>query len=231
MHKNDAIELALTGRVSLYGAFHAVFGGEPTPELLQMLAGEEFAQMAGTFVGEGAAALEALRTAAGEALGAHGGAEAAAGRLVDAYNRLFVGPAAPEAAPWETVYVGSAAERALFGCVTLEARRAYVEQGLIPQGYPNVSDDHVAIELDFMRLLGERAREAYGAGDAGAAFAALGASAGFLRDHVLLWAGGFAEALARAPHGALYSEAAAVLAAFAAADAQLVAELQAALEA
>ena len=221
----EVIELALVARPALYGALYGVFGNEPSDELLGGLGGDELRTLVDALMGErGAEPLAALARAAARA-----GSEGSAGvdRLGGSYNRLFVGPAKPEAGPWESLHRGK--EGTLFCQTTLDVRRCYVEQGLIPQSYPHVADDHVALEIDFVRRLGERARDAWTAGDRSAATEALGASQEFLGDHLGVWIGPWAEALEQAPHGELYREAARLLEAYVACDLQLLGELKEAL--
>ena len=221
----EVIELALVARPALYGALYGVFANEPSAELLASLEGTELQTLVDALMGErGAKPLAALAEAAARAQGA---GEASVDRLEGAYNRLFVGPAKPEAGPWESLHRGK--EGTLFCQTTLDVRRCYVEQGLIPQSYPNVADDHVALEIDFVRRLGERARDAWAAGDRDAAAGALAASREFLSDHLGVWVGTWAEAVEQAPHGELYREAARLLEAYVACDLQLLGELTEAL--
>ena len=138
----EVIELALVARPALYGALYGVFANEPSAELLASLEGTELQTLVDALMGErGAKPLAALAEAAARAQGA---GEASVDRLEGAYNRLFVGPAKPEAGPWESLHRGK--EGTLFCQTTLDVRRCYVEQGLIPQSYPHVADDHVALE-------------------------------------------------------------------------------------
>ena len=221
----EVIELALVARPALYGALYGVFANEPSAELLASLEGTELQTLVDALMGErGAKPLAALAEAAARAQGA---GEASVDRLEGAYNRLFVGPAKPEAGPWESLHRGK--EGTLFCQTTLDVRRCYVEQGLIPQSYPHVADDHVALEIDFVRRLGERARDAGAAGDRDAAAGALAASREFLSDHLGVWVGTWAEAVEQAPHGELYREAARLLEAYVACDLQLLGELTEAL--
>ena len=74
------------------------------------------------------------------------------------YTRLFVGPATPQAMPWESTY--RSRSRALFRQETLEVRNAYRAQGFLPQAYPKVADDHLALELGFLAALAGRAVDA-----------------------------------------------------------------------
>jgi TorA maturation chaperone TorD len=94
---------------------------------------------------------------------------------------LFVGPGRVEANPWESTYVSS--DNTIFQKVTLEVRKAFVSQELLPAAYPNVADDHIALELDFMAALAGRADDAYRAADCQKFRTALEASRDFLDKH------------------------------------------------
>ncbi len=221
----EVIELALVARPALYGALYGVFANEPSDALLASLEGDELRTLVDALMSErGTEPLAALVKAAARVRET---GDAGVSKLEGAYNRLFVGPAKPEAGPWESLHRGK--EGTLFCQTTLDVRRCYVEQGLIPQSYPHVADDHVALEIDFVRRLGERARDAWAAGDRDTAAEALAASRAFLGDHLGVWVGTWAEALEQAPHGELYREAARLLEAYVACDLQLLGELAEAL--
>ena len=49
-------------------------------------------------------------------------------------------------------------------------------------------EDHIALELEFERVMGDRVIEALRAGDEGAARGLLAAQLGFLEDHLASWA-------------------------------------------
>ncbi len=146
----EVIELALVARPALYGALYGVFANEPSDALLASLEGDELRTLVDALMGEqGAEPLAALAEAAARVRET---GDSGVDKLEGAYNRLFVGPAKPEAGPWESLHRGK--EGTLFCQTTLDVRRCYVEQGLIPQSYPHVADDHVALEIDFVRRLG-----------------------------------------------------------------------------
>ena len=150
------------------------------------------------------------------------GGEDALDALDSAYTRLFVGPRCPEAAPWESAYVGD--EGLLFQPSTLAVRKAYVSQGLIPSRYPRIAEDHLAIELGFLASLGQRAADAYREGDADGFVDAVTASREFLDEHLRRWLPPFCEALDRSDCGPLYREASWMLDAFIQADAAFLEE-------
>jgi TorA maturation chaperone TorD len=153
-----------------------------------------------------------------------GGAEALS-VLEGRFTRLFVGPGGTEGNPWESFYLSK--DKAIRQGMTLEVRKAYVAQGFIPRAYPSVSDDHVAIELDFLAKLAERAEEAWADNSTTRALEAVAASEVFLREHLMKWTSLFFTALSNAKHGAsFYQETAAVLEAFLPIDLEALADLR-----
>lgn len=137
------------------------------------------------------------------------------------YTRLFVGPATPQAMPWESTY--RSRSRALFRQETLEVRNAYRAQGFLPQAYPKVADDHLALELGFLAALAGRAVDALQGKDPRGVAEAENASRAFLNDHLLKWIDAYANDLAKAGTGSLYESLGRLMAAFAARDAALLA--------
>ena len=137
------------------------------------------------------------------------------------YVRLFIGPVAPKALPWESTY--RSRSKALFRQETLDVRNAYRSQGLLPQAYPKVADDHIAIELGFLAALAGRALDALQVGDETARREAEEASRAFLEGHLLRWADDYAADLAKAAPGSLYASLARLMGAFARNDAALLA--------
>jgi TorA maturation chaperone TorD len=63
-----------------------------------------------------------------------------------AFNRLFVGPMAPQAPPYASVYLEP--EPRLMGTSTLQARHLYQMVGLVCPWQDTMPDDHLSLELD-----------------------------------------------------------------------------------
>ena len=236
--------LMLGARFASYNCFHALFGSEPATQVVAPFAGDDLPSVLGAFAGQEEGAAEAFAAMRQKACEVLADGDKGPKQLVGLYNRLFVGPGTPEAAPWESAHLH--AEGGLLRASTLEVRRAYVAQGLIPQSYPHVADDHIALELDFMRLLARRcadACESAGGADSnalagsnageGPAFGtegrasgggedaligALRASRRFLGEHLLVWAPSFCRKLKDAAPDSLYAKAAIALLAFMQAD-------------
>jgi TorA maturation chaperone TorD len=167
------------------------------------------------------------------------------------YTRLFVGPGQLAAAPWELVY--RTGKRELLQPGVVQIRALYEHEGCLPAERPNVSDDHLAIELDFMRFLCEQAKAAFEAGDAAGAEAEAAASlaaapdaaaaaeaakaayaeaervtavqAAFIQEHLCTWLPDYTADLRAAARLPYYSCFATVLKAFVNYDAELLAEL------
>lgn len=209
----EGMQDVLTARFYLYSMTQALLGSKPTDKL--------FAGVDAAFLQE---ALEltgcddAERTA-GAVAGAMGKAEDQTGL----YARLFLGPTKLACPPWESVYRSK--RRALFQRSTLDVRNAYRAQGLLPQMYPRVADDHIALELGFLSALAQRTLEAIQAEDTPAARKAFEASKRFLDEHLSVWALAYADDLEKEAPDTLYALVARMAADFAARDVSLVGEL------
>ena len=211
----DVAAEILAARSYLYSLGQAVLGGEPAgwiDRLDEELLGQALELCGDAGGGETAGRLCRLALEAN-----------ATDKLAPLYTRLFIGPNELAAAPWESVWRSKS--RALFQHTTLDVRNAYREQGLLPQGYPRVADDHIALELGFLAALAARASEAAQAGDSTAAHDALEASRRFLAEHVLVWIDDYAAGLEDAAPGSFYSMVAKVFAALAQRDAELIPQL------
>ncbi|EMJ7518774.1 molecular chaperone TorD family protein [Providencia rettgeri] len=70
------------------------------------------------------------------------------------FTRLFIGPEAPPAAPWESTYVSR--DKLLFQENTLAVKTFYQKYGFqLPEGDMEAAD-HIGFELDFMWNLSQR---------------------------------------------------------------------------
>lgn len=136
------------------------------------------------------------------------------------YTRLFIGPVTPAATPWESTYRSNS--KALFRQETLAVRNAYRAQGLLPQRYPKVADDHIAIELGFMAALAERMVDSLQAADGEAVGAARKASRSFLDEHLTRWVASYAEDLESEAPDTVYAAAVRLMADLVERDAKLL---------
>ena len=108
------------------------------------------------------------------------------GALTWDFNRLFVGPGEMLAPPWESVH--RSRTKLTFQESTLQVRALYEAFGVQAPALHREPDDHLALELDFLAALSERAVEAAARGDGEQLEGCLRAQQAFLRDHLLAWA-------------------------------------------
>lgn len=108
------------------------------------------------FIAEKAADLERPYQTIEEAAGASLPAVTDWQEVEFAFNRLFVGPKAPEAPPFASVYLDP--EPQVMGPTTILVRQTYAMIGLVSPWKNSLPDDHVSLELDAalaMRLAAE----------------------------------------------------------------------------
>jgi TorA maturation chaperone TorD len=224
MTTNESIEVFFAARAAIYRILQNLLGNEPSIEALKQLVSPTSRELFFLFVSDGDdlhVAFDALLIAT-----EHGLKDKVVfiDKLSDSFTHLFVGPGKMEADPWESLHLNK--ENILFQYSTLEVRKAYVAQGLIPQSYPHVADDHIALELDFMAQLAKRLLKAHEAGDYERVQMALAASKDFLDAHLLVWVPSFVDRLLHARHAEFYSKVGAVLAAFLPLDREVIDEIE-----
>ena len=204
---NDAV-MVLAARSYLYRAFSGLFGNEPSEETASLLDADLLEQ-----------SFEVMGCAGSR----HGGCERMVSMLrsgVDfpmmkgLYNALFVGPATPAALPWEAMHVTNNGR--LFGPVALSVREFYRAHGCLPHGYPHVSDDALALELDFLAVLSGRALSRWE--ENGSWTEPLEASLVFEREHLGCWTRRLAQAIHRYREESFYGAVADALVEFVEAD-------------
>lgn len=183
-----ALREELAWRSGVYGLLARLFEREVDEELLASLRSEGF--LADALARDEAESSEAgLRDA-----------------LAVDFARLFIvrSRGTKHAAyPFESVY--SPARRTM-GDARDDVVACYRAAGLGKSDGWRVSEDHIALELDFMRVLGERAIEALATGDADGAADALKRQRDFLERHLLAWVPAFAEEMGRQAHTSFYRE-------------------------
>ncbi|WP_172136157.1 molecular chaperone [Adlercreutzia sp. ZJ473] len=249
------LEALLVARAHLYTLFHKLTGGVPDEAVLGALLSEATADVVeelaqgsdvlagfaafladmrarccGAGDGSGAAgAVGAADAAASPSAPAHLGATAAA-ELLDAardeYVRVFVGPGALPASPYESPYTG-AHDAALFQANTLAVRAAYREQGFSLRRVQAVPDDHVSALCAFMAQLAGRSLAAFRARRADDLARQLRAQEAFASAHLTPWLGVYAKSVRNSKAGAravLYPQLLEALAAFAQVDVVLLEE-------
>ena len=181
----------MVARAYCYQVFGSAFAAEPERELFDVLFSKETRAVFDALLPEG----ERESYARYRDLWASFADDERAAFVSDqrgVYARLFEGPSFLEAPIWDSVYVSD--DGLLFQESTLEVRRVYASCGLALEGQGNEADDHLAIELDFMRRLSLRLAEGAPSFDAETAKA----QRDFLEAHLLKWVPRFAQRLGEA---------------------------------
>ena len=225
--EEQGIEIISAARTAVYRLLHAVFGGDPNQNTLETLCNGSLMQVVSVFCDEGNTLHRAVCKLEKSAKSAIAAGPEALDVLSSLYCRLFVGPGKVEADPWESVY--NEGEAMLFQQSTLDVRKAYVAQGLIPQSYPHVADDHIALELDFMGMLSERMDKALANHDDNL-ISLCAASTDFLEKHMLQWVPKFCTRVECAKEAGIYRDAAGVLREFIAIDYDVLNEISGVLK-
>ena len=104
------------------------------------------------------------------------------------YARCFVGhgiDAFSAAYPFESIYTSE--KRLLMQAARDEVLAIYRSEGLGKQANWREGEDHLAVELEFMRILCERCADALAQGDEGEALRILSTQRNFLSDHLISW--------------------------------------------
>ena len=87
--------------------------------------------------------------------------------------------------PYESVYTSE--KRLMMEAARDEVLAVYRAHGVAKDPDWKEGEDHLALELEFERILGDRAVEALAAGDEGRAHELLAASQAFLEQHLVSW--------------------------------------------
>ena len=223
----EAVELLLSNRLFLYSLMHKLFGREPDEELLNILTDEHTGEAFGLLSEEEKDIMDRTAVFLGE-IREEKQNPAFLEEAKGEYTRLFIGPMSLVAPPWESVY--GQKDAMLFQESTLEVRNTYRQYGLIPEGYPHVADDSLALELHFMALLAQRGLDAFYAGKNDDLTADLTGSSDFLKKHLLVWVPKFLERMKGAKTNILYPQMCLVLDEFLRKDAETVKEVMQALD-
>ena len=223
----EAVELLLSNRLFLYSLMHKLFGREPDEELLNILTDEHTGEAFGLLSEEEKDIMDRTAVFLGE-IREEKQNPAFLEETKDEYTRLFIGPVSLVAPPWESVY--GQKDAMLFQESTLEVRNTYRQYGLIPEGYPHVADDSLALELHFMALLAQRGLDAFYAGKNDDLTADLTGSSDFLKKHLLVWVPKFLERMKGAKTNILYPQMCLVLDEFLRKDAETVKEVLQAMD-
>lgn len=144
-------------------------------------------------------------------------------QLAVTFDRVFFGMGpltARHAFPYESVYTSGAGllMQEAYG----ETKRVYRENGLAKDESFTEPEDHLAVQLSFMKTLCDRACAALEKRDEDAAAAALEEQRAFLDSHLLNWVGRFADDACVAAHEGFYVHLARFTARFLALDRDVV---------
>jgi TorA maturation chaperone TorD len=179
----------LAGEALVFGlAGRAFYGGPDRPWLDGLVRDDVFAEapIAGDHADTrtGLARLQRWSTAN------RGGLSDAEFEALEAeYARLFVGPGAVVAPPWESVHFSE--ERLLFQRETFEVRAWYSRFGLEVPNLHAEPDDHIGLELSFVAHLATLGLRAIQAHDGDRLREALDAQRRFLAEHLGRWGPGW----------------------------------------
>lgn len=208
--QSDALDEVLVARAAMYGLLQRVFSDVPDRALAENESCEVMDQCF-EVLGEAWGLRDCRTCKVGEGAGPkvpEQDIDAVPLTLEGEYNRLFVGVGKSAVCMWESIYATGI--NALFQPNTLEVRNVYLRNGFKPLGMGKVADDHMAIELAFMR---ELALEATRAGEAQRA-SLLTEQRLFLEEHLLRWVDAFSERVVEHDRSGYYRDYARLLADF-----------------
>ncbi len=146
--------------------------------------------------------------------------------LAVTFDRVFfgMGPlSATKAFPYESVYTSQAG--LMMQDAYSETLKEYRREGLRKKERFTEPEDHLAVQLSFVRVLCDRAREALLAGDFPAAERAAREQRSFVNGHLANWIGRFAADACTAAEGGFYAHAARFTARFIEEDAAVLADM------
>lgn len=192
--ETEQIQWISAARSLIYKALARIFASESDKDMLAMLRSEELSDALEVICGSGITCSFAQRD----------------DYEPSDYASLFLGPGAPEAAPWESSYV--AVDGLVMGRSTLAVRESYSNAGFSALNKNRVPDDHVATELSFLGelcLIQNTERD----------------QARFLDDHLLAWVESFSSLIDKSLPESAYADAAAFAVAFLKQDRLLIDEL------
>ncbi|MBR5474927.1 MAG: molecular chaperone TorD family protein [Lachnospiraceae bacterium] len=203
-NQRESIEILLANRVYLYEMFHVVFSGVPNEELIHILSGEQTRAAFAILSADEKDMMAKMARFTQKLDGKLTENEKFMDNLKSEYTKLLIGPGRLVAYPWESTYNGK--ENLLFQESTLRVRQFYRTYGYLPQEYPHVADDHIALELHFMAKLSQRALDAFQADDLETCHNLLDGQKVFLKYHMLNWIPQYAENIKKSKTAHMYPQ-------------------------
>lgn len=194
-------DVMCAARSVAFGALAVLFQAPPTDQVLEaalspavrdafaVVAGEEPAESTDARGHAAATAAAASVTALFDKLAET--ATAGPNPLADEYMRLFVGPHAPLAPPWESVYREPG--RCLYNATTLAVEKSYGDLPFTCGDVPDGPHDHVAFECSFISACFQQALDALNTGGGGEAARCCQVADRFVHDHLARWVPEFAQ--------------------------------------
>ncbi|HWQ40480.1 MAG TPA: molecular chaperone TorD family protein [Desulfosporosinus sp.] len=119
------------------------------------------------------------------------------------FNRLFVGPTAPVAPPYESVYLSP--DHLMMGDQTLAVRKIYTQENLQASAQGHEPDDFIATELEFAAYLLSRLMDAQATRNDLQILHYKSLYHAFWTQHPSLWLGLFAQSISQSTHHPLFS--------------------------
>ncbi len=170
-------QLVYQARQAVYGLLQRLYKEAPDPDLhAWLVSSRPFAEFPIIFQDDPNQLLEQLDKAL---------LEVTFKELKQDYIQLYIGPGRMEVPPWESVYRND--ERRLFDTHTLQVRETYARHGMEFVRKNKTPEDHISIELEFMRILTERLLKAIDLKDEKAERILLQEQLEFLNKHMLVW--------------------------------------------
>ncbi len=197
-------ELIYQARQAVYALLRRLFDKAPDPELHAWLLSERPFSEFPIALPDGAGDLLPQVDQASQ--------QATLEELRQDFLQLYFGPGRMEVPPWESVYRND--ERRLFDTHTLQVRETYARHGMEFVEKNKTPEDHIAIELEFMRILTERLLKALALGDENAEHILLEEQLTFLQKHLRVWMPYFIDLTQKHAQTAFYHGLAGVLGGF-----------------